>query len=50
MNYMQNHPEARQWLTPDHQAVLAIIARWADEAADTEAAAPKAGAQEGAPA
>lgn len=31
MNPMQFPTDARQWLTPDHQAVLATIARWAGE-------------------
>lgn len=31
MSYVEIHPEAREWLTPDHQAVLATIARWLDE-------------------
>lgn len=36
MSYLQSHPEARQWLTPDHQAVLAIIARWAGETSGSQ--------------
>jgi len=39
--------DARQWLTPDHQAVLAVIARWLGEAEATETVAVKTQAEEG---
>lgn len=32
MNFMQTHPETRQWLTADHMELLATVDRWLDEA------------------
>ncbi len=49
MSHVEIHPEAKQWLTPDHQAVLATIARWlAEEEAsggESRDAGPRKGAR-----